>query len=73
MAAVAQVIIANSEEGRGAFGIRCDNDQNVYFPMGITEHLELEEFETVEAIMVGNDRPDTPWRAIRARRLGSEG
>lgn len=72
MAVVAKCIITNSEEGRGAFAIRADTDENVYFPMGITEALGLEEFEQVEAILIKNDRPDPAWKAIRARRMGAE-
>lgn len=67
MAAKAVCIITRSEEGRGAIGVRVDNDENVYFPLSVTEALELEEFEEVEAIMVKNDRADPAWRAIRAR------
>ena len=69
MAVVAKCIITNSEEGRGAFAIRADTDENVYFPMRITEALGLEEFEEVEAILIKNDRPDPAWKAIRARRM----
>ena len=72
MAVVAKCIITNSEEGRGAFAIRADTDENVYFPMGITEALGLEEFEEVEAILIKNDRPDPAWKAIRARRTGAD-
>ncbi|WP_109809315.1 hypothetical protein [Sphingosinithalassobacter portus] len=70
MAVKAECIITSSEEGRGAYGIRADNDENVYFPMSIAEALELEEFDDVEAIMIRNDRADPAWRAIRARRKG---
>ena len=61
-------LITQSEEGRGAYGLRCDTDERVYFPMGVAEALDLEEFEEVEAILIANDRPEPPWRAIRARR-----
>ncbi|MFN3423309.1 MAG: hypothetical protein ACK4UL_01680 [Novosphingobium meiothermophilum] len=67
MAAKAVCIVTRSEEGRGAYAVRMDNDENVYFPLSVTEALELEEFDEVEAILVKNDRPDPPWRAIRAR------
>lgn len=67
MAVKAVCIVTRSEEGRGAIAVRVDNDENVYFPLSVTEALELEEFEEVEAIMVRNDRADPPWRAIRAR------
>ena len=66
-------IITSSVEGKGAYGITADTDENVYFPLGVTEALRLEEFETVEAIVVKNDRPDPVWKAIRARRLTNEG
>lgn len=68
MAAKALCIVTNSEEGRGAYGIRCDTDEQVYFPMSVAEALELEEFEEVEAILIANDRPEPMWKAIRARR-----
>jgi hypothetical protein len=69
MATVAKCIITNSNEGRGAYGIRADNDEKVYFPFALTEAVELEEFEEVEAILVRNDRADPPWKSIRVRRL----
>lgn len=69
MADKAICLITVSQEEKGAFGIRTDNDENIYFPLSITERLELEEFDEVEAILVKNDRPDPPWKAIRARRL----
>lgn len=69
MAAKADCIVTQSDEGRGAYGIRCDTDESVYFPMSITEALELEEFEEVEVILIANDRPEPVWKAIRARRL----
>jgi hypothetical protein len=69
MATIARCIIRNSNEGRGAYGIRVDNDENVYFAVGLSDAVELEEFEEVEAILVRNDRPDPPWRAIKVRRL----
>jgi hypothetical protein len=72
MALVANCIITNSNEGRGAYGIRADNDENVYFPLGLTEAVQLEEFEEVEAILVRNDRADPPWRAIKVRRIDGD-
>ena len=68
MATKARCIITLSDEGRGAYAVRCDTDEQVYFPMGLAETLELEEFEEVEAILIANDRPEPPWKAIRARR-----
>ncbi len=68
MAAVADCIITNSVEGKGAYAIRTDNDENVYIPVSVAEKLDLEEFETVKVIMIKNDRMDPPWRAIRVRR-----
>lgn len=73
MAEKAKCIITTSEEGRGAFGIRTDNDENVYFPVSVSEALELEEFEEVEAIVIRNDRPEPAWKAIRARRFEQDG
>lgn len=67
MAVKAMCIITRSEEGRGAYAVRMDNDENVYFPLSVSEALELEEFDEVEAILVKNDRPEPAWRAIRAR------
>lgn len=69
MAAKSICIITKSDEGRGAFGIRADNDENVFFPFSVAETLELEEFEEVEAVMIKNDRLIPPWKAIRVRRL----
>lgn len=68
MADIALCLITSSEEGRGAYGIRSDTDQNVYFPVSIADALEIEEFDRIEAIMISNDRADPPWRAIKARR-----
>lgn len=69
MASLVRVIITSSEEGRGAFGVRCDTDENVYFPMGVAEAMGLEEFEEVEAVIVKNDRETPQFKAIKARRL----
>ena len=51
MAVKAMCIVTKSEEGRGAYAVRMDNDENVYFPLSVTEALELEEFDEVEAIL----------------------
>ncbi|TKD51392.1 hypothetical protein [Sphingomonas baiyangensis] len=72
MAKKDQVFITSSEEGKGAYGILASTDENIYFPMSITEALCLEEFDEVEAIMVRNDRAEPAWRAIRARRLNDD-
>ncbi|CAN5145219.1 hypothetical protein BH10PSE13_BH10PSE13_07180 [soil metagenome] len=72
MAVKAKCFITNSEEGRGAFGIRADNDEPVYFPHTMANSMELEELDEVDAILVKNDRPEPPWRAIRAKRLGDD-
>ena len=47
MATKSICIITSSVEGKGAYGITADTDENVYFPLGVTEALGLEEFETV--------------------------
>lgn len=73
MAAVADCIVVSSVEGKGAYAIRTDNDENVYIPVSVAEKLELEEFETIQVIFIQNDRTDPPWRAIRARRLEDDG
>jgi len=67
MAVIAKCIVTSSQEGRGARAVRVDNDQNVYFPESVADALDLADFDEVEAILVPNDRPDTPWLAIRAR------
>lgn len=72
MAIKSTCIITSSIEGKGAYGITTDTDENVYFPLGVAEALRLEEFETVDAIMVKNDRPEPVWKAIRARRLNKD-
>lgn len=64
--------VTNSEEGRGAFAVRADNDETVYVPQKIAEALQLEEFDELLAIVVKNERPETPWMAIRVRRIGDE-
>ena len=65
-------IITSSEEGKGAYGVTKDTDENVYFPVNMSETLGLEEFEEVEAIVVKNDRVEPPLRAIRTRRINEE-
>lgn len=70
MAVKVKCIITTSEVGQGAFGIRIDNDENVYFPRGLSDAVELEEFDEVEAIVIRNDRQDPPWMAIKARPAG---
>jgi len=73
MASKSTCIITSSIEGKGAYGIMTDTDENVYFPLGVAEALNLEEFEMVEAIIVKNDRPEPTWKAIRARRMNKDG
>lgn len=68
MARVEKCIITSSLEGKGAYGITVTDDQSVYFPVGVAEAAELEEFEQVEAILIANDRPEPAWKAIRVRR-----
>jgi hypothetical protein len=58
MAIKSRSFVTSSEEGRGAYGIVVDNDEQVYFPMSFSEKLCLEEFEELEAIMIRNDRPE---------------
>ncbi len=72
MASKSTCIITSSNEGKGAYGITIDTDENVYFPLGVAEALGLEEFEIIEAIIVKNDRPEPAWKAIRARRLNKD-
>lgn len=70
MASKVNCLVTNSEEGRGAFAVRTDNDEIIYIPHSIAERLELEEFDEVVAIIVKNpQRIDPPWMAIRAKRL----
>lgn len=68
MAIKTACIITSSYADTGAFGVRVDNDEKVYFPFNVAEAVELEEFDEVEAILVANDRADPPWKAIRVRR-----
>lgn len=67
MAAKALCIITTSNENQGAYGIRCDSDESVYFPISVAEAISIEEFAEVEAVLVKNDRPEPVWKAIRAR------
>jgi hypothetical protein len=71
MAAKAKCFITQSDEGSGAYGIRADTDENVYFPKKLADAVELTEFDEIEAIR--NERPDPPWMAIRVRRLDTAG
>jgi hypothetical protein len=73
MAAKARCIIITSYADTGAYGVRTDNDDRVFFPFSLAESLELEEFDEVEAILIQNDRADPPWKALRARRLKDSG
>ena len=72
MAIKARCFVTSSEEGSGAYGILATTDENVYFPMSVTEAMCLEEFDEVEAIMIRNDRAEPAWRAIRVRRIGED-
>ena len=69
MAIKCTCLITSSIEGKGAYGITVETDENVYFPASMAETLDLAEFEEVEAILIKNDRPEPPLKAIRARRL----
>jgi len=71
MAVKVNIFITTSNEGSGAYGIRADNDEQVYVPHSIAEKLELEEFDEIETILVTNPgRPTPPWMATKARRIG---
>lgn len=72
MAIKAKCIVTNSEEGRGAYAVRMDNDETLYIPQRIAEALELEEFDDVEAILVKNERDEPKWMAIRVRPIGDD-
>jgi hypothetical protein len=72
MASKSTCIITSSVEGKGAYGITTDTDENVYFPVNMAETLGIEEFEVVEAVLVKNDRLEPPLKAIRARRLNEK-
>jgi hypothetical protein len=72
MAVKAKCFVTTSEEERGAYGIRIDNDEGVWFPRGVADALELEEFDEVEAILVRNDRPEPVWKAIRVRVIAED-
>lgn len=69
MIEVADCIITNSEEGRGAYGLRIDNEQSVYFPVNMTDTLQLVEFDQVKAVLRTNDRPVPIWKAAHVDRL----
>lgn len=68
MASTVMCIITSSIIGKGAYGITTDTDEGVYVPVAVADALDLEEFETIEAVVIKNDRPEPPWRVIRARR-----
>jgi hypothetical protein len=60
--------ITSSEEGRPAFAVREDSGERVYVPYTISEALKLEEMERIQAILIVNDHPSTPWRAMNVQR-----
>ena len=72
MATKANCIVTNSEEGRGAYAVRIDNDETLYIPQRSAEAPEVEEFDDVEAILVKNAREEPKWMAIRVRRTGED-
>jgi len=70
MAIKADCIITLSTEGKGAYGVRTDNDENVYFPKALAAAAELVEFDLVRAVLIPNpDCPHNrnPWRAVFVR------
>jgi hypothetical protein len=62
------VIITSTIEGRDAYGITVDSNENVNSPVSVSEALELDEFEEAVAILVPNDSAEPPLRAIKVRR-----
>ena len=44
MASKTLCIITSSVEGKGAYGVRTDSDENVYFPVSIAEAMGLHRF-----------------------------
>lgn len=72
MAQVADCIITQSEEDKGAYGVRVDTDEFVYFPFKLSKAAELVEFDRVKAVLVPNENDRTPWRAVHVKRIGEE-
>ena len=67
MAQKAICFVTNAPEEKGAFAVRQDNDETVYIPRSVADKIDVQEMDTLEAVMVKNDHDGAPWLAIRAR------
>ena len=65
---LADAIITTSTEG-GAWGVRKDNSDEIYFPKSVKEAVDLREFDEVKTILVYNNYPNPKWKAIKAKLL----
>ena len=69
MAKIVKMIITQSFEQGVAYGVTTCSSENVFVPVKVAEAAQPEEFDTFEAVVVPNDRPGTPWMAVKIRRL----
>ena len=69
MAKLAEAIVTKSEAERGAYAVTKDTNETVYIPVKVADAAGLDVFDEVKLIIVPNDRPEPPWRAITAMRL----
>ena len=69
MAKVVEAITTKSEAERGAYAVIKETDETVYIPVKVAEAAELDVFDEVKLIVIRNDRPEPPWRAVTAMRL----
>ncbi len=72
MALKRECYVINRIEGGPDFAIRADNDEGVYIPSKMAQHLELEDMDAIDAVFVRNTNDaeganTTPWFAIRAK------
>lgn len=65
---MADAIVTTSIEG-GAWGVRKDNSEEIYFPKSVRESADLHEFDEVKVILVYNNYPNPKWKAIKAKLL----
>lgn len=74
MAKLANCIVTNVTEG-AAFAIREDTDENVYISAAMSRELQLEVFDRLRGVLVGNqNQPDrTPWMMARAQHIDEQG
>lgn len=67
MASIMTAVVTDYTRSSGARAVRTENDDGIYIPTAQAESLSLRPFDLIECVVVANDHPTLPWRAICTR------